>query len=108
VSTSAALPVSVRITGKAALVVLTVCEGNVKVVGETLATGFEFAAPIPLTVTVCGLPLALSATSNRAVRGPTPEGLKVTDNVQLFAAAKLLPQVFVSEKSAAFVPDKET
>ena len=103
----AALPVLLRITGKAALVVLTVCEGNVSEAGERLATGFVLAAPVPSRATLCGLLLALSEIARLAVRGPVPEGLKVSESAQLFPAAKPLPQVFVWEKSVAFTPVTE-
>ena len=55
-----ALPVLLSVTAMAALVVLTVCDGNVTDAGEIDATGAAIAAPVPLRVTLCGLPVALS------------------------------------------------
>ena len=62
------------------------------------------ATPVPVTVTLCGEPAALSAMATEADRLPAAEGLKVTETVQLAAAAMLAAQVFVWLKSAAFVP----
>jgi len=50
---------------------------------------------MPLSVTFCGLPLALSVMLSAAVRVPDAVGLKVTLTVQLAPAANELPQVWV-------------
>jgi len=56
--------------------------------------GESFAVvPMPLSVTFCGLPLALSVMLSAAVRVPDAVGLKVTLTVQLAPAANELPQV---------------
>jgi len=60
--------------------------------GDTPARG---ALPVPLKATVCGLPLALSATLNWAVRLPAAEGEKVTVMLQVMKAATVVPQVLV-------------
>ena len=52
-------------------------------------------APIPLSVTVCGLPAALSVTLSAAVRVPLAVGLNVTLMLQLVPPANELPQVWV-------------
>jgi hypothetical protein len=65
-------------------------------------------APVPERPTVCGLPLALSATLNVAVAAPMAEGLKVTLIVQLTAAATELLQVLVSTKLLAPEPETAT
>jgi len=58
--------------------------------------GESFAVvPLPLSVTFCGLPLALSVMLSAAVRVPDAVGLKVTLTVQLAPAANELPQVWV-------------
>jgi len=58
--------------------------------------GESFAVvPMPLSVTFCGLPLALSVMLSAAVRVPDAVGLKVTLTVQLAPAANELPQVWV-------------
>ena len=59
---------------------------------------------MPVKATVCGLPLALSVMLTDAVRVPAAVGANLTLIVQLAAAATLLPQLFVCEKSPAFVP----
>ena len=61
-------------------------------------------APVPLTATVWGLPLALSVTLTAALRVPVAVGVNFTPIVQLAPAATPLAQVFVCEKSPAFVP----
>ena len=48
---------------------------------------------------MCGLPLALSVTVIEPVRAPATVGVKVTEMVQLAAAATELPQVLVWLKS---------
>jgi hypothetical protein len=63
------------------------------------------AVPVPERVTVCGLPLALSATLSVAERVPLAEGVKVTLVVQLPPAATELPQVLVWAKLLALVPE---
>jgi len=57
-----ALPVFVRVTDDAAVVVLGSVEGKVIVVAERLAIGAGELCPVPLSVTVCGEPGALSTT----------------------------------------------
>jgi hypothetical protein len=49
--------------------------------------------PIPLRITVCGLPLALSEMLNPALRLPDAVGLKVMLILQLAPTASELPQV---------------
>ncbi len=60
--------------------------------------------PVPARPTACGLPPPSSLNSADAVRVPDVVGVKVTLTVQPALAAKVLPQVVVSEKSSAFVP----
>ena len=64
-------------------------------------------APLPLSATVCGLLLALSARFSVAVRLPVAEGVNVTETVQLAPTARvegLSGQVLVRAKSPAFAP----
>jgi len=57
-------------------------------------TGESFAVvPVPLSAVFCGLPAALSATPNAAVRIPLAVGLKVSLMLQLAPGANELPQV---------------
>jgi hypothetical protein len=97
----AALPELVRVTVCAELVVSTAWLEKVRLVGETLATG---AVPVPVKLTVWGLPLALSAMLSAAERDPLAAGVKVTLIVHLPPAATELPHVFVCAKSPALAP----
>ena len=54
---------------------------------------------MPLSITFCGLPVALSAIESVPVRASVAVGLKVRLTVQFAFAARVLPQVFVCEKS---------
>ena len=61
--------------------------------------------PVPVTLVVWGLLLALSVTLRVAVRVPAAVGVKVTLIVQLPPAGTLAPQVLVGiAKSPLFVP----
>ena len=67
--------------------------------------GVSFAVvPIPLSVTFCGLPTALSLTLSAAMRVPDAVGLNLTLMLQLAPAANELPQVWVWAKFPALVP----
>ena len=62
---------------------------------------------MPLSATVCGLPVALSVMLTLALRLPLALGVKVTLMVQEAPAAsvlELLGQVLVCAKSPALVP----
>jgi hypothetical protein len=85
---SVVVPTFVSVTVFAAVVVPTVTEPKLKLVGESFAV-----VPVPLSETVCGLPDALSVTLKAALRVPLAVGLKVTLIVQLALAASELPQV---------------
>lgn len=63
--------------------------------------------PLPVRVTNCGLPTALSATEMDAVRVPVALGVNVTLMVQVVFAPRVLGeigQLLVCAKSLAFVP----
>ena len=60
--------------------------------------------PVPVRLTVCGLPVALSVIVTAAVRAPLAAGVNVTLIVQFAPAPTELPQVLVWAKSLAFVP----
>jgi len=96
-----AVPLLVRVTACAGLVVLTVWLANVKVEAERLTVE---AVPVPERLTVWGLLLALLVRINDAVRLPVPEGVKVTLIVQFAPAATDPPQLSLSLKSPAFAP----
>ena len=97
----AALPVLLRVKVWAALVVLTVWLLKDKLVVEMPAIG---PVPVPVRLTVCGLPLALSTMLTEAVRLPVAAGVNVTLIVQLPFAATELPHVLVTAKSPGSVP----
>jgi hypothetical protein len=73
-----------------------------RVAGERLTAG---AVPVPEKLTVCGLPLTLSAMLRAAVAAPLAEGVKVTLIAQLAPAATELPQVLVCAKLLALDPE---
>ncbi len=87
-----ALPLFVSVTFCAPLVVPTSWLLKATLVGERLTAG---PIPVPVKVTLCGLPLALSLMLTAAVRVPVAAGVNVTLMVQLPLAATLDPQVFV-------------
>ena len=70
--------------------------------GETPANE---VVPVPERLTVCGLPVALSAILTIAARSPDVVGLKVTLIVQLEPAPKLDPQLLLWTKSLALAPE---
>ncbi len=98
-------PVLVSVTVCAALVVPTVWLAKVSEVTERLAVVVG-AVPVPVRLTVCGLPEALSVMLKVPVRVPDAVGVNVTLMVQLAPAATEPPQVSVSAKSplAAILP----
>ena len=92
---AADLPEFVTVTFIGALVTATVCAAKLSVAGATeMVDGV--AAPVPVSGTVCGLPVALSAMLTLAVRAPDADGVNVTLMVQLEPAATEVPQVLVS------------
>jgi len=70
-------------------------------VGESPTAG---PVPVPERETLCGLPKALSVIERDAIRDPAADGVNVTLIVHLEPEAKLVLQLFVCEKSLAFVP----
>jgi hypothetical protein len=104
---SAALPVFDNVTGTVAVTVPMVVLGNVMVVGERLPTGAGVvvtALPVPLSVTPCDPPDALSETVIVAEKVAAETGVKVAEIVQFEPAARVEPQPLVIAKSAAFAP----
>ena len=63
------------------------------------------SCPVPIRLTVCGLPAALSVIVMVPVRFPPAVGLNVTAMAQFAPAATLDPQVLVSAKSPALAPE---
>jgi hypothetical protein len=91
-SVNAAEPVLLSVMFCAGLVVLISWLANVRLVGESVMAA---VAPVPLRLTLCGLPLALSVIVMAPVRVPVAVGVNVTLIVQLPLAATDAPQVFV-------------
>lgn len=58
------------------------------------------ATPVPLSATVCGLLLPVSAIVSVPVRKPRAVGVKVTEIVHLLPAARVVEQLVVRIKSA--------
>ena len=73
--------------------------------GVSVTVGVEAATPVPVSFTVCGEPVALSATERLAVRAPVTVGLNSTETVQLAPAARVAPQVVADFRNeVALVP----
>jgi len=69
--------------------------------------GVAGPTPVPVKVTNCGLPVALSPMLNVAERGPVAVGVKVMPIEQFPPAATLDPQRLFCWKSPALVPPTE-
>ena len=68
-------------------------------------TVMDVAIPVPESGTVCGLPGALSANDRLALSAVANDGVKVTETVQVPAAASVVVHVLEEiKKSAALVP----
>jgi hypothetical protein len=80
---------------------------NDRLVGESDAVAVPAAAPVPLSVTVCGLPVALSVIVTAADRAPDAAGLNVTVTVHIDETATPPLQLFVTLKSVALAPVAE-
>jgi hypothetical protein len=81
------LPVFDTVTLLDGLVVPTSLAAKVSDVGATDTCGPD---PVPVRLTVCGLPAALSVMLSVAVRVPTAVGVNVTLMVQLDPAATVV------------------
>jgi len=103
VMVSGVAPEFSRITFLAALVVPTACLANMTFAGVSFTTG---TAPVPLMVSFCGLPVALSLTAMVALRITAYAGANVTVKVQLLPAGTVVPQLLVWAYSLA-LPVKE-
>ena len=86
---TAAVPVFITVTLNGALVVLTACGPNVKLLGVTLTVAAP-PVPVPVSVTVCGLPVALSVNVIAPVRVPVAVGLNVIEKTHDGASSPML------------------
>ena len=80
-------------------------DGDAKPLGgpeESVKLGGK--VPVPERATACGDPLALSAMLNVAEKPPAPDGLNVTEILQLAAGASGLTQFDDCPKADEFVP----
>lgn len=89
------VPVLLSFTVFDELVVFTSWPLKVKLVGESVIVVGPEVAPVPVKVTLCGLPVALSVMATVPVRVPVVVGVNVTLIVQVPAAATEVPHVFV-------------
>jgi hypothetical protein len=83
VTLMAVLLVFFTVTVISALVVFCACAGKVSVVGVTVTVAVVVAV-VPLSVTVCGFPVALSSNTSVPLLGAVPVGVNVTNTVQAF------------------------
>lgn len=99
-----AVPVLVSVTTCAALVTPTSKLPKLRLLKLSDTTG---TWPVPVRLTVCGEPVALSVTATLAVRMPDAVGLNATEKLQCAPAATVGPQpLLVSVKSPGLVPVK--
>jgi hypothetical protein len=89
-------PVLVSVTVCAGLAVSTAWLAKVSEVGDKLTPGA--LAPVPVRLTIWGLPLAVSVIVTLPVKVPVVVGVNVTLIVQAAPAATEEPQVLVSPK----------
>jgi len=95
-----AVPVLVRVTACAALVVPAAWLAKLTVVGKSVTAG---ANPTPASRMDWGLSKALSVRVTEPLRLPTAVGANVTLRVQLASPATLAPQVVATAKSPVTV-----
>jgi hypothetical protein len=86
------VPELATVNDMGALVVPTVCDGNVKLVGEGVTMT---VVPVPDRVTLCGDVDELSVIVMVPGRLPLAVGVKVTLMVQVTPPANVVPQLFV-------------
>ena len=99
------VPVFLSVTTCASLVAPVIVFGKAIDAGVSVTVGVADAVPVPVRATVCGVPVALSATERLAVRAPVAAGLNSTETVQLAAAASEVPQVVADFRNeVALVP----
>jgi hypothetical protein len=88
-------PLFVSVTVWAAAVVPMLVDGKERELADKVARG---TAPAPLRATVCGEPVAESATLRVPVTDPAAAGVKLTAIEQFAPAARVVEQVLVCEK----------
>jgi hypothetical protein len=98
---NAPVPAFLRVTAVPALVEPSFVTAKATDVGDSVTAG---AVPVPVRATAWGLFTALSVMVKLADLAPVAVGVNVTLMVQLAAAAKLAPQLFVWAKSPLLLP----
>lgn len=83
---------AVSFTVLAPLVVPTTCVPKARLVGESVGAAI---APLPATLTPCGLPDALSVMLSVPFTAPLACGVNITEMVQFAPAARLAGQLLV-------------
>jgi hypothetical protein len=100
----ATLPVFVSVIVWAELVEPTACAGKVRLAGVKVATGVG-ETPVPVSETICGDPLALSAMVIWPCRLPAVVGVKVTEIAQFAPAASVeLHSLCAAKSPEAVIP----
>jgi hypothetical protein len=93
VSVTADVPVFLMVTSCAAVVTPAGVDANVRLAGDKLTLSAA-AVAAPVSATVCGEPVALSATERLPVKVPAAVGLNSTETVHVAPAANDVVQVF--------------
>ena len=101
---NAALPLLATVTVLAADVVPLGCDAKASELALNFTAAAPPAVPVPVSLTVCGEPVALSEILMPAALAPAETGLNVTERVQLAPAASVAPQVLDNTKSSACAP----
>lgn len=94
-----------KVIACAAEVLPSVVVGNVRLVGLRTALGTCGAVPVPLSVAVCGVFAALSATEMVAEKLAAEAGVKVAEMLQVAPAARVPVQLVVYAKSVGLAPE---
>ena len=70
---------------------------------STVFPAVATAVPVPVSVTLCGEPVAVSVSTTLALEAPEAAGVNLTEIVQVVKTP--VAQVLVCEKELAFVPE---
>jgi hypothetical protein len=97
-------PVLASVNNFAALATAMVWSGNAYVAGTERAPGVAAVVPVPVSDSICGLPVPVLATVIDADRGPTADAVNVTLKLQLAPTATTPEQLeLVMANSAALL-----
>jgi hypothetical protein len=104
VSVAAAVPVFLIVISCAAVVAPTVVDAKVRLAGVNETVTPEAAVEVPVSVTVCGPPVALSATDRVDESAPVGTGLNSIEIVQLELTARVVPHVVADLTKEPLLP----